>query len=111
MISLIFSLLIPGRVLCSPNTILVYIVITNKFDYFLFQNANFSHAMHKDEALDGCIKLSEEQADLILKEAEFESSNSTKKGRRKRKLYDFRSNPARKWSMPITIMFDGAHSK
>ena len=79
---------------------------------FLFQKANITHTTHKKEALDGCIKLSEEQADLIIKEAEYEKQhNSTKRTRAKRKLYDFRSNPARKWSMPIRIMFDGQHSK
>jgi len=59
--------------------------------------------------LDGCIWLTEDQIDAMLRYRNNETTHSDVHSRHKRTLTDFRDSPYKKWSMPITYKFDGTH--
>jgi len=63
-----------------------------------------------DDTLDGCIWLTEEQIDAMMRQLNNETTESDEvHSRQKRTLVDFSRSPFSKWSMPITYKFDGAH--
>ena len=65
----------------------------------------------EDDTLDGCIWLTEEQIDAMMRHLNNETteSSSDAHSRQKRTLTDFSQAPYSKWSMPIEYKFDGGH--
>ena len=70
-----------------------------------------------DDTLDGCIWLTEEQIDEMMKaqlnndtaDLSSELTSQSSHHRQKRTLVDFDRQPYSKWPMPITYKFDGDH--
>jgi len=69
-----------------------------------------STAPGDDDTLDGCIWLTEEQIDAMMRRLNNDSDSEANHHRREKRAFtDFRRSPFSRWSMPITYKFDGAH--
>jgi len=65
----------------------------------------------RDDTLDGCIWLTEEQIDTMMLRLNNDTTTTDPDvhSRKKRTLTDFTRSPFSRWSTPITYKFDGTH--